>query len=483
MVAVAPAVASWSDGVPVRSAPLAGAIQGIVFDSLVANAPLAGAEVTIEGTELAVLTDRGGRFRFDSVPQGRMVLRFYHARLDSLGFGAAPVSVVVAGAGIVDVRLATPSPSTFYAGLCPTKPAPSTGALLGIVRDVDDRRPLPDATVEIAWTEWTFDHGMVRKDRRDSVSTNANGAYALCGVPTDVPIAARAAAGDHVTGAVEIEFEARLFAVRDFAVSLTDSGTSVAQMARLESAAARGDSMPPTGTASVRGTVRRADGTVVDGAQIAMSGFPAMARTGGSGAFAITAMPAGTQSIEIRALGYVPRRLTLDLRSGEHRDIDVRLDRGAGQSLAPVTIVGRGASYDRTGYSMRLRAGVGEFVTPERIASLAPSRTTDLLRYVRGVRVTSNKIMLPTPVGAGITQTGGVLSATGLSTQCSPAFWVDGFFVGDQDDVNGIVRPSDIRGIEVYVDPANAPVIYRRSDIACGIILIWTKPPAPRRSN
>ena len=90
--------------------------------------------------------------------------------------------------------------------------------------------------------------------------------------------------------------------------------------------------------------------------------------------------------------------------------------------------------------------------------------------------------MFPTPVGHGIGQTGGALSGKGVSTLCSPAFWVDGFYVGgaDQDEVNTAVRPVEIRGIELYVDPATAPTIYRRPEIACGIVLIWTKPLSPK---
>src|SRR5215207_4504316 len=65
-------------------------ITGTVYDSLVANGPLASAEVVVQGTDFVAVTDPSGRFRIDSVPAGRSVLRFYHPTLDSLGFAAAP---------------------------------------------------------------------------------------------------------------------------------------------------------------------------------------------------------------------------------------------------------------------------------------------------------------------------------------------------------------------------------------------------------
>ena len=483
MVASLPAVASWSDGVPVRSASAIGAIQGIVFDSLVASAPLPGAEVTVEGTELAVLTDRDGRFRFDSVPAGRSVLRFYHARLDSLGFGAAPVVVEVADGRTAQVKLATPSAATFHARLCPGPVAASAGVLLGVVRDVDTRAPLPNASVELRWAEWTAGpDGLVRNERGGPITTDANGAYAACGVPTDVPVALRATAAGHVTGIIEAELTGRLFAVRDLSVSVTDSGTSVAEMARLNRAALRGDSIRSAGAAGVRGVVRDANGTVVHGAQVARLGFPTAATTDGEGAFTLTELPSGTQTIELRAIGFVPKSLTFELRTGERRQVEVVLERGNGQSLAPVTIVGRGTSFDRTGFAARLRAGVGEFITQEQIERRGVFDATQLLWFVRGAHPSAGGgLTFPRPVGMGLSQTGSALSTKGTPIYCAPAYWVDGFFVGtEQGEVNTVVRPRDIRGIEVYIDPATAPAIYRRPDVPCGLVLIWTKPPEPK---
>src|SRR5678809_1361583 len=84
-------------------------IAGIVYDSLVTNAPLAGAEVTVDGTDLSAISDSRGRFTLSGVMPGRAVVRFYHTMLDSLGFGAASPTVTATGAAVVSARLATPS--------------------------------------------------------------------------------------------------------------------------------------------------------------------------------------------------------------------------------------------------------------------------------------------------------------------------------------------------------------------------------------
>jgi len=473
MVAVLPAAVSWSDGVPVQSAPASGSIQGIVFDSLVASAPLPGAEVTIDGTELAVLTDRNGRFRFDSLPAGRTALRFYHARLDSLGFGVAPVSVDVAEGKTTQTRLATPSPATFYARLCAGARPPSSGVLLGVVRDVDDRRPLPTADVEVAWAEWTVGKsGMVRNERREHATTNANGAYALCGVPADVPVVARATSAGHITGLVEIDFAQRIFNVRDFAVSLADSDATPAFLARLDSLAARGDSVASRGSASLRGVIRAPDGRVLPEAQAALLGFPISVRSNSDGIYTITNVPAGSQTLEVRALGYAPTRLTIDLATGAGRTADVTVTRVA-QQLATVAIVGKGSRLDNTGFETRRKGGLGYYMGPEELERRVAFDATQLFWGVPGTRLvwTGSRNVL---VFARSFMSGN--SGGEYSDYCSPVVFVDGFETPEIDDV----RPPTIRAIEVYRNPQTAPPLYRTGHTPCGVILIWTKPPEPK---
>jgi hypothetical protein len=255
--------------------PARGRITGIVFDSLVSKAPLSGAEVTIDGTDRLAVTDAKGRFTIDSVVPGRAVVRFYHAMLDSLGFSAAPIAVVVPNSGVVPAHLSNPSPATLHARLCPAPQPQSTGVLLGRVRNVDGRAPMPNADVTVRWSEWSLGAGaLTRTERRASATTGTSGAYVLCGVPTDVAVIARASGSGHVTGLVEVDFAQRLFAVRDFAVSTTDSAATAQRLAKLDSLVRVGDSVSMWGTASIRGTVRGPDGKLLPDAQVSLFGFP-----------------------------------------------------------------------------------------------------------------------------------------------------------------------------------------------------------------
>jgi hypothetical protein len=162
--------------------------------------------------------------------------------------------------------------------------------------------------------------------------------------------------------------------------------------------------------------------------------------------------------------------------------MDVKLDNAAAQSLAPVNIVGRGMSMDRTGYDSRRKAGIGQFISEEEIQRRGVFDTEQALWNVLGARVNwdghENVVRFTRPSGSG--RSGGT-----FSTLCAPAYWVDGIAMprpvpGFPEDVNTFVKPRDIRGIEVYTSPSQAPPQSRQPDADCGVVMIWTKAPRPK---
>jgi hypothetical protein len=459
------------------------AVTGTVFDSLVANAPFAGAEVTVDGTDLSATADARGRFRIDGVPAGRAVMRFYHARLDSLGFAAPPGAIVVGDSGTFTVELATPSPATIHTHLCPAPQPPSTGLLLGRVRDVDTRGPVPDADVTVRWSEWTVGTGALTRNERTVASrTDDAGAYRLCGVPTDVAVVARATGSGHVTGLVEVDLSTRLFDVRDFAISMKDSGATVHRLALLDSLIRVGDSIPAVGSTSLTGAVRGPDQKPIPDAQVALFGFPVSVRTNSDGIYRLTGVPAGSQTLEVRAVGFAPQRLTVELATGQRRTLDVAAIRSA-QTLASVNIVGQGSHFDVTGFESRRKTGIGHFIGPEEIERRHVFDTSQLLWGVTGSRVvwdgSDNVVMFTRPSGSGV-------GGGAFNDLCNPAIFIDGFAAYDMNDV----RPYDVRAIEIYTDRGAAPAMYRasslkdsgRPDRHCAVILVWTKPRPQKRA-
>src|SRR5207302_6173255 len=137
----------------VRATAQSGAVlRGVVYDSLISAAPLAGAEVWIEGTNRTARTDAAGRFELTALAAGRYRLTFTHPVLDSTGLAAPAVVVDVIAGRASAVSLATPGPATVHRTLCPHDPWQKTGSILGLVRGVADGTPLPDVVVTAHWT-------------------------------------------------------------------------------------------------------------------------------------------------------------------------------------------------------------------------------------------------------------------------------------------------------------------------------------------
>jgi hypothetical protein len=168
----------------------------------------------------------------------------------------------------------------------------------------------------------------------------------------------------------------------------------------------------------------------------------------------------------------------------------------------PVSIVGRAERLDFTEFERRRNAGIGRFITAEEIKRRGVFETSQTLWNALGTRIVwnghDNVVYFTRPVGTG--RSGGPsLLAQGINTAmpkpkgvsqpnagpggyntlCAPAYWLDGFPI--PGDVNEVVRPAQVHGIEVYVDPSAVPAEYRLPNVQCGVVLIWTKASPPKK--
>lgn len=88
-------------------------VAGVVYDST-ANAPLAGADVFIDGTQYRAATDEEGAFRIEDVPPGRYAINFFHPRMERLG--------TYPGARTLEVADRTAEPVDLYLSCSGTRP-------------------------------------------------------------------------------------------------------------------------------------------------------------------------------------------------------------------------------------------------------------------------------------------------------------------------------------------------------------------------
>lgn len=447
-----------------------GAVTGIVFDSL-ARAPLANAEVQLVARDdraapaRNTTTDARGRFTITGVPDDVYVLGFFHPLLDSLALQPPIREVTVHAGREARADLAIPSPARLRVAFCgPTAITDSIGALVGMVRDASGGSPLEAATVTARWIELTIGPGgLTRRVAGLADTTRANGWFAMCGVPMNGSLTLTAGRGDDSSGVLELDIPAEGFARRNLflsAVRVTVVSDSVAP----------GDTVPAprrrirSGDFSLAGTVlAAAGGRPLVGAIVSLQDGP-QARTNENGEWTLANAPGGTQTLDVRAVGFYPERRMVDVVAGAPR---IRVTLSTLKAVLDTVRVTATRMYNRrlAGFEQRRRTlGFGRFLTEADIARRPAVEVTDLLRNLPGVRVYRqgfDKVLLV---------------RGGVEDWCVPSVWVDDHYVFNMsgDDVDNWVKPDRVAGIEVYVG-ISTPAQYQRGLSGCGAIVIWTK--------
>ncbi len=459
-------------------------VSGTVYDSL-SGGPLVGALVQLatrdaDGGVLSALTDSAGRFLLNGVTSNQYIIGFTHPFLDSLGLDVPPLKLRVDGTRSLSVSLAIPTPLAIRNELCPsTQPSDSSGLLLGFLHDADTGVHLDSGRVVLEWTEVRVSKdGKSIVPERISVSARATSAgwYALCGVPTAGPIAAHARIGSDSTGYIDVRVPPRGMLHRDFniprgAAAVAVVPTGVADASNRD--VGKGAIVPARrGRARLAGLVHDRSGRPLHGAQLHIWGSDATASTDDDGRFALSALPAGTQTLEARYIGYAPKRVPVDLSSDHTASIVVTLDKIA-DVLSEVKVYGEPSALSKKleGFRQRMRAGWGRFFTRADIQKRGPIRFTDMLVGLPGINVQ--------PVGAF----GYQLMPSLPHSRCSVSVYVDGHPVprwikGDMDDLNSYVWMDWVVGIEVYPHGTGAPAEYIGGWDFCPKVLIWTSPDA-----
>ena len=437
-------------------------VLGTVYDSI-AGAPLGGALVQMaarsnaaSGPTFATESDSSGAFRIANVPRGDYIATFFHSRLDELGIAAA-VRVVRIEGDPTAVRFAIPGRATVRAALCgPAARGDSTAVIVGTLTRVDGFQAIAGATVTAQWFELTFGStGLVRSTPVVRATTDSIGRFTLCGVPGDAGVAVWATAGRASTGTIHVE--PTPIEVVPLALALDPSDTLGS-----EGVARRG-------SARVSGVVRLPGGKPVAGARVRVAEAERETVSDESGHYALVDLPAGTFSLEARAIGFVPIARTVTLSATQPLTFDIRFD-SAARILETVEVRGK-VIFDRgmQEFEQEKKRGFGYFLGPEEIERRNPFDAADLLRVVPGVRVVQSSF--------GRSR---VVSTRG---GCAPVIVVDGMRFDDQTTLDDVVSPSNIAAIAVYRSPIETPAQYQAFN-NCGAIVVWTKKgPAPKRKG
>lgn len=422
-------------------------IVGVVFDSL-AGEPLHGAKVQLvwEGNRAAIrTTDAGsdGRFLFDSVPGGQYRIGFEHPKLDSLLIRSLTVDLAVGDSLGSSVELFVPSGESLVQWHCGIRAAhAAAGLILGNVKSVASHRgPLTDVQVVARWSELALGASALEAVGDSAVAhLGGQSEFVLCGLPRRDRFELQVLQARRGLLSVAVELPANGVLVRDWFVPA---------LANLPAAEAE--------TARLTGTVVDSGGLGIPNARVQVHGRDGFALTDSSGRFGLFTH-FGTQSVSVRALGFWPLQLMVDVLDSPVASVDVRLSRPP-TTLRAMTIRDRRSF---AGFEMRRVRGAGVFIDEETIRRRKPWVVGDVLMSVPGVRVESDGTFSK----RFVTRFG--------RKSCEPTVYVNGKEMFNKSrDLDAFVDVQKIRAVEVYSVPGEVPAEFL-ANVLCGAVVIWT---------
>jgi hypothetical protein len=422
-------------------------VRGMVHDSLT-GFPLAGASVQLVGRTrirpfgATVVTDSTGTFAFADVADGSYTIGFFHPLLDTLGVEPPARTVTVQDGRAAPLLLAVPSAATVATTLCGPMPHPERQVVLvGTVQHAATGAPLEGAAVHAEWMELVLGAGgLTRALPRRTVTTGSGGWFALCQLPAPGTVVLQAHAGADSTDRLELELPQGMVLRQPLVVGAATGGTAL-----------------------LAGEVRTGrDGRPLADAVVTVGGQST--RTDARGVWRLPTAPAGTRTVEVRAVGYFPVRQLVQVAEGAP---EVRTTLVTFRSVLDTVKVL--ANYDRFSqlaeFRERARGGMGRFLTAEQVAQRVPLVASDLFTAFPGVYLERDSVGMPVLTMKGV-----------FADRCTPAVYLNGFHLGATSltDIDMLVKPELLLGVEVYA-AGLVPPQFEPGMSGCGSLVFWTR--------
>jgi len=437
-------------------------VRGEIVDS-VRNRVLTGATVQLSATDnsgriLSTSSNLQGVFQIDDVPAGTYLVGFLHPFLDSLGVESSLLRLEVSTDEPIALTLATPSAATLIEARCgaPTTELPR-GMFFGTVRNAGGGAITTPARVRAQYnTNRVTERGLERVPNVRIATSTAEGTFAVCGVPANTAITVRGFSGADSSGFVELPVPGNGLLLRDLVI-----GAAQRVQQRTTSGGARVTSVL-TGKATLRGVARNQTGQPVNGARVTLWGTGVEATANASGQYQFAALPEGTYTVEVRAVGFQPHRAPADLLATRENVLDLTLTPLVATVDTMRVRANRAVPLEE--FERRRKLGFGHFLTEDDIKKKGPTYMGDIFRGLPGV------VTMPGQFGRDRV----LVRGTGITGDCAPAIFLNGLYVNIEDgDLDNIINPKDVRAIELYSRVASIPLQFQTRN-GCGSAVIWT---------
>lgn len=218
---------------------------------------------------------------------------------------------------------------------------------------------------------------------------------------------------------------------------------------------------PPADSARLVGTVRSIrNGFPVQGVTIFVRGTHRFDVTDSAGAFAVSDVPSGDQTVRIHYGDTLYYEKAVHFTRGKTLELAVLLDPRV-LDLTPVVVEAQGllADLSLAGFYERRRAAFGRFYTYDQLEQAVP-RSTRVLLIQAGVTVQCARMRC-------------VPMAVSGSRACVLSLYVDGVPFPPEDVES--FHPNELSGVEVYRRAVDIPLDFRRRYDDCGAILMWRR--------
>jgi Carboxypeptidase regulatory-like domain len=194
--------------------------------------------------------------------------------------------------------------------------------------------------------------------------------------------------------------------------------------------------------------------------------------TGSNGRFRVRDMKPATYIVIVRRIGFEAASLSVQVASGDTVRPSFALQR-ATTRLDTVNVRAQQLTPAMQEFEARKKLGFGQFMTQKEIENHHVEGLQDLLATFNGVKMLPNQWPMSRRMDA--------------IRPCPYEVYIDGVklprpsgsnIIGAGDsNIDNIVFPSELAGIEVYNGPAETPLQYKATSGGgfCGVILLWTR--------
>jgi len=460
-----------------------GTIRGVAYDSL-HNQALVHALVRVSGMPREAMTDSLGEYRLDSLAPGRYKLLVLHPLLDTIGISLVSDTINLMAGKREIVDLGVPSSERLVHLLCPAaRLALGPAGVVGFIRDADTDGPAAGAKVSLLWYEGD-PLGFKKTPRVRESTVGADGRYKICGVPAAMSGKLQVFREGVSSGEVPVETkeDGTLLALRSMSIA-SQENVQITMAPVDTTKKVPGDSAPPPqrgrvtntakaavrvvkGRARITGRVTNNVGEPVAGARVDLQGTTSATLTRANGEFTLDSLPSGTQTIEVRKLGFQLTEAPVELSAANPATVTVKMDKFVATLETMRVEATREKGLQDVGFSMRKRTGMGHYLEGDQIPHT--NMFSDALRVVPGLRI------MPSGDGTGSQVITSSRDATGMGCV---TFYVDNTPWQQQfpGDIDNFVRSDEVAAIEVY-NGAQTPAQFQTAgQSSCTTIVVWTK--------